>query len=74
MVNEISPALAEELRRLKEDLPLAIKRADEAAGNDPRGVVGDPIVARRAQLASEKVSSIRRRIADIEGEQTKASL
>jgi hypothetical protein len=34
MDDEISPALAEELRRLKEELPSAIKRAGDAARNN----------------------------------------
>jgi hypothetical protein len=49
-----SPELREEVRRLQEDLSLAIKRNDEAA----RAAVtkpGDAVLAGQAQIACEKV-------------------
>jgi hypothetical protein len=58
-VNKIlTPELSEELRLLKQDLGLAIKRADEASRND------EPA---RASKARELVASMKRRIAEIEG-------
>jgi hypothetical protein len=56
----------EELRRLKEELPLAIKRAAEAFREDPTRSSQNSAVFRKAQLADEKVNAIKRRIADIE--------
>jgi hypothetical protein len=60
----LSKALAEELRLLKESLPLAQRRATEASRGDLFG--GAAKSARKAQLADEKVQAIRRRIADIQ--------
>jgi hypothetical protein len=65
MPNPQNPALRDELRRLKADLPLAIKRNDDAA----RAVLASPddaALARRSQIACEKVNAMRRRIEDIE--------
>jgi hypothetical protein len=56
---------ADELRRLKEDLRLATKRAAEVLREDPIRA-RDSASTTRAQLADEKVNAIKRRIADIE--------
>ena len=59
----LSKPLAEELRLLKESLPLATKRSAEAARGDVFGGAAD---SRKAQLADEKLQAIKRRIVDIE--------
>jgi hypothetical protein len=59
----LSKPLAEELRLLKESLPLATKRSAEAARGDVFGGAAD---SRKAQLANKKLQAIKRRLADIE--------
>jgi hypothetical protein len=59
----LSKPLVEELRLLKESLPLATKRSAEAARGDVFGGAAD---SRKAQLADEKLQAIKRRIVDIE--------
>jgi hypothetical protein len=62
----ITPEATEELRRLKEELVLAVKRADEAFREDPTRSSLNSSTFRKARMADEKVKAIRRRIADIE--------
>jgi hypothetical protein len=70
-INPVSERIAatrnqtEELRRLKEELRLATKRAAEAYREDPTRVF--PALAKKAQLADERVNALKRRIVDIEG-------
>jgi hypothetical protein len=51
------PALAEELRLLRESLPLALRMATEASRGDIFG--GAAEAARKSQLADETVQAIR---------------
>jgi hypothetical protein len=57
---------AEELRRLKEELPLAIKRAAEAFREDPTRNSMNSANFRKVELANQKVNALKRRIADVE--------
>jgi hypothetical protein len=66
MLKSIAPEIQEELHRLKQDLPLAMKRAAEAFREDPTRSSQNSAVFRRAQMADQKVNAIKRRIADIE--------
>ena len=61
----LSPELREEHRLLKQDLGLAVKRADEASRASPTGASGQ-VVSARAGKALEQVASPKRRIAGIE--------
>ena len=61
----LSPELREELRLLKPDLRLAVKRADEALRGSLAGV-SDQDVSARPSKACEQVASMKRRIAGIE--------
>jgi hypothetical protein len=62
MVESLNPATAEELRRLKEELPMAVKRADEAFREDPTRSSLNSAIFRKARMADDKVDAIRRRI------------
>jgi hypothetical protein len=62
----ITPEATEELRRLKEELVLAVKRAGEAFREDPTRSSLNSSTFRKARMADEKVNAIRRRIAGIE--------
>jgi len=62
----ITPEATEELRRLKEELVLAVKRADEAFREDPTRSSLNSATFRKARMADAAVTAIRRRIAEIE--------
>jgi hypothetical protein len=62
----ITPEATEELRRLKEELVLAVKRADEAFREDPTRSSLNSATFRKARMADATVTAIRRRIAEIE--------
>ena len=63
----LGPAQIVELRRLKEDLWLALKRAAEASRADPTRSSQNSAIFRKARLEDQKVQTLKRRIADIEG-------
>jgi hypothetical protein len=67
MAKILSLEAREELKRLKEDLSLAVKRAAEAFREDPTRSSQNSDVFRKAQMADEKVNALKRRIAEIEG-------
>jgi hypothetical protein len=56
----------EELRRLREDLTLAVKRADEAFREDPTRSSLNTATFRKARMADAKVGALKGRIAEIE--------
>jgi hypothetical protein len=64
----LSPSQIVELRQLKEDLSLAVKRAAEAFRADPTRSSHNSAIFRKAQMADQTVQALKRRIADIEGE------
>jgi hypothetical protein len=66
-ISLLSPAQIVELKQIKEDLALAVKRAVEALREDPTRSSQNSAIFRRAQMADQKVQSLKRRIADIEG-------
>jgi hypothetical protein len=66
MANNLGLDAREELKRLREDLPLAQKRAAEAFREDPTRSSQNSAIFRRAQMADEKLNAIKRRIAEIE--------
>jgi hypothetical protein len=66
MLKSLSPEANEELRRLKEDLSLAVKRASEAGRDDPTRSAHNSAISRKARMADKKVSAMTRRIAEIE--------
>jgi hypothetical protein len=57
---------AEELRRLKEELTLAVKRAEEAFREEPTRRSLNSATFRKARMSDDKVSALRRRIAEME--------
>jgi hypothetical protein len=70
-VSHVLSELAEELRRLKEELPLAIKRAAEAFREDPTRSSQNSATFRKAQMADKKVNAIKHRIASIEAQRSR---
>jgi hypothetical protein len=66
MFKTLSSGAMEELRLLKEELPMAVKRAAEAFREDPTRSSLNRATFRKARIADDKVSSVRRRIAEIE--------
>jgi hypothetical protein len=62
----LSPTQIVELKQLKEDLSLAIKRASEAFREDPTRSSTNSSTFRRAQMADQTVQNFKRRIAEIE--------
>jgi hypothetical protein len=68
----LSPQLREERRLLKQDLGLAVKRADEASRGSLASA-SDQDVSARASKAREQVASMKRRIAKIEAIGRRAS-
>jgi hypothetical protein len=67
MTKSLSPDTIEELRRLKEELPMAVKRAAEAFREDPSRSSLNSAIFRKARMADEKVIALTRRIAELEG-------
>jgi hypothetical protein len=63
----LSRESTEELRRVSEDLVLAVKRADEALREAPTLSSRNSAIFREARMADRTVSAMRRRIAEIEG-------
>jgi hypothetical protein len=66
MIKSLLSGTMEELRLLKKELPMALKRAAEAFREDPSRNSLNSETFRKARMADDKVSSIRRRIAQIE--------
>jgi hypothetical protein len=66
MLKSLSPEAIEELRRLKEDLCLAVKRASEAGRDDPTLSARNSAIFRKARMADKKVTAMTRSIAEIE--------
>jgi hypothetical protein len=66
MIKSLLSDAMEELRLLKEELPMSVKRAAEAFREDPTRSSLNSATFRKARMADDKVSSIRRRIAEIE--------
>jgi hypothetical protein len=66
MVSPLTGGAEEELRRFKEELILAIKRADEAFRDDPTRSSLNSATFRKARMADVKVTALRRRIAEME--------
>jgi hypothetical protein len=62
----MTPEAKEELRRLKEELPMAVKRAAEAFREDPSRSSLNSATFRKARMADEKVNALRRRITQME--------
>jgi hypothetical protein len=61
----LSPELREEHRLLKQELGLAVKRADEASRGSLTNA-SDREVSARASKAREQVAAMKKRIAEIE--------
>jgi hypothetical protein len=57
MAKKLSLEAREELKRLKEDLSLAVKRAAEAFREDPTRSSQNSDGFRKAQMADEKVNA-----------------
>jgi hypothetical protein len=66
MTRSLTPEAKEELRLLKEELPMAVKRAAEAFREDPTRSSLNSAIFRKARMADEKVSALKRRIAEME--------
>ena len=66
MVELPASEVLEELRRLKEELPMAVRRAAEAFREDPTRSSLNSATFRKARMADAAVTAIRRRIAEIE--------
>jgi chemotaxis response regulator CheB len=65
MVKLPASEVLEELRRLKEELPMAVRRAAEAFREDPTRSTLNSATFRKARMADDKVSALRRRIAEM---------
>jgi hypothetical protein len=63
---EVLSRSTEELRRLREDLVLAVKRADEAFREAPTLSPHNRAIFHKARMADQRVVAMRRRIAEIE--------
>ena len=71
MTRSLTPEAKEELRLLKEELPMAVKRAAEAFREDPTRSSLNSAIFRKARMADEKVSALKRRIAEMEAVQAR---
>jgi hypothetical protein len=66
MIKALLSDAMEELRLLKEELPMAVKRAAEAFREDPTRSSLNTETFQKARMADAKVASIKKRIAEIE--------